>query len=76
MQQDLQSEIKHLHTQILEKKIAFDEGMKRDMEFEHLKKIFVEIRELEKRLENCFEHSSNPEEYLHLSIGLKPKRVG
>jgi len=76
MQQDLQSEIKHLHTQILEKKMAFDEGMKRDMEFEHLKKIFVEIKELEKRLEKCFEQSPDTEEYFNLSIGLKPKRAG
>lgn len=41
--------------------MAFDEGIKEDIEFEELKKIFLEIKELERRLAKCFEHSENIE---------------
>lgn len=41
MYNDLQSEIRHLHSKIMEKKIAFDEGIKNDREFEELKKIYL-----------------------------------
>lgn len=58
---DLQSEIRHLHSKIMEKKMAFDEGIKKDHEFEELKKIYLEIKELERRLAKCFEHSENIE---------------
>lgn len=64
MQVDLQSEIKYLHEKLLERRQAFDYGMKNDLEFGALKKIFVEIKELEQRLSHCFEktaHSENTE---------------
>ena len=64
MQVDLQSEIKYLHEKLLERRIAFDHGMKNDMEFGALKRIFVEIKELEQRLSHCFEktvHAANAE---------------
>jgi hypothetical protein len=52
---DLENEIRELHAKILERRRAFDEGMKNDMPFEQLKTIFVEIKELSKRQELCFE---------------------
>jgi hypothetical protein len=54
---DLEQEIKRLHGIIHEKRSAFGEGMRRDVEFQYLKSIYKEIRELEKRLELCFEES-------------------
>jgi hypothetical protein len=57
---DQQSEIRYLHSKIAERKRAFDEGMKKDMEFAELKKIFCEIKELEKKLSNFFEQGDNP----------------
>jgi hypothetical protein len=54
---DLEEEINKLHGIILEKRSAFGEGMRKDVEFEQLKAIYKEIRELEKRLELCFEES-------------------
>ena len=61
MQADLQSEIKYLHEKLLERRQAFDHGMKNDMEFGALKKIFVEIKELESRLSHCFEKTAHAE---------------
>ena len=58
MHVDLQSEIKYIHQKIQEKKQLFNEGMKNDLHFEELKKIFVEIKDLEKKLQHCFEQST------------------
>ncbi len=57
-QSDLDSEIRELHFQIIEKRKAYNEGMQNDMPFEELKKIFLEIKELTKRQELCFEESN------------------
>jgi hypothetical protein len=57
-QSDLDTEIRELHFKIIEKRKAFDEGMKQDMMFGELRKIFVEIKELERRLELCFQESN------------------
>jgi hypothetical protein len=57
-QSDLDNEIRELHFKIIEKRKAFDEGMKQDMMFGELRKIFVEIKELERRLELCFQESN------------------
>jgi hypothetical protein len=54
---DLEQEIRELHSRIQLRRMAFDQGMKQDMEFGELKKIFLEIKEMEKRLELCFEES-------------------
>jgi len=53
-QTDLDNQLKDLHFQIIEKRKAYDEGVKKDLFFEELKKLFVEIKELEKRLEQCY----------------------
>jgi hypothetical protein len=45
---NLRSEIKYLHSKIEEKKKAFNKGLKNDIEFGALKKIFCEIKELDK----------------------------
>ena len=57
-QSDLDNEIRELHFKIIDKRKEFDEGMKQDMIFGELRKIFVEIKELEKRLELCFQESN------------------
>ena len=57
-QSDLDNEIRELHFKIIEKRKTFDEGMKQDMIFGELRKIFVEIKELERRLELCFQESN------------------
>ena len=64
MHVNLQAEIKYLHQKLQEKKSAFNQGMKDDLHFEELKKIFVEIKDLEKKLQHCFEQS--PEEKIVL----------
>jgi hypothetical protein len=53
--------------ELLKKKKAFEEGLKSDTEFEKLKKIHIEIKELERQLENHSEQSANMQE--------PPKRV-
>ncbi len=68
---DLQSEIRHLHIKLMEKKIAFDEGIKNDHEFEELKKIYLEIKELERRLAKCFGHAENIEAAANLFPQMK-----
>ncbi|HYH16831.1 MAG TPA: hypothetical protein VD794_16480 [Flavisolibacter sp.] len=55
---DLDNEIRELHFKILERRKAYHEGMQQDMPFEELKKIFVEIKELTKRQELCFEEAN------------------
>ena len=57
-QSDLDNEIRELHFKILEKRKAYNEGMQSDMPFEDLKRIFLEIKELSKRQELCFEESN------------------
>ena len=54
---DLDKEIRELHFKIQERRKAFDEGMKNDASFDELRKIFVEIKELTRRQELCFEES-------------------
>ncbi len=58
IQTDLDNEIRQLHFKIVDKRKAFDEGMKKDMVFAELRKIYVELKELEKRLELCFQESN------------------
>ena len=62
---DITSELKELHLKIEERRAAYDEGMKNGMEFGEIKKIFVEIKELEKRINHLFEHSNSQQ-------GLRP----
>ena len=57
MHLDHQSEIKYLHHKIIEKKIAFEQAMKNDIEFGELKKIYQEIKDLEKQLHQYFEQN-------------------
>ena len=57
-QSDLDSEIRELYHKIIEKRKAYDEGIRNDMPFESLKEIFVEIKSLTKRQELCFEESN------------------
>lgn len=52
---DIENEIGELHQKIIERRRQFDEGMRKDLEFGELKKIYSEIKEAEKRLELCFE---------------------
>ena len=59
---DLDTEIRELHFRILEKRKAYSEGMKTDMPFEELKKIFLEIKELTRRQELCFEEATTQRE--------------
>ena len=54
---DLEKEIRELHQRIHEQSQAFATGMKNDMPFEELKRIFVERKELARRLELCFEEA-------------------
>jgi hypothetical protein len=61
-QSDLDHEIRELHFKIIEKRKAYNEGMHNDMPFEQLKKIFLEIKELTKRQELCFEESNAQKE--------------
>ena len=61
MEVDLQSEIKYLHEKLLERRQAFDHGMKNDLDFSALKRIFVEIKELESRLSHCYEKTTQAE---------------
>ena len=58
MHVDLQAEMKYLHSKITEKRIAFDQGMKNDIEFGELKKIYVEIKQLEEKLHQLFEQNT------------------
>ena len=62
-QTDLDNEIRELHKKLEERRSMFDAGMKSDLPFEELKKIFVEIKELSKRQELCFEESNMQKEY-------------
>ncbi|MEO6069085.1 MAG: hypothetical protein ABIP31_01005 [Chitinophagaceae bacterium] len=57
-QADIDNEIRELHFKIIAKRKAYDEGMKQDMVFEELKKLFLQIKDLEKRLELCFQESN------------------
>lgn len=59
---DLDAEIRELHFKIIEKRKAYDEGMKSDMPFAELKKIFLELKELTKRQELCFEEANTQKE--------------
>ena len=52
---DLEKEIKNLQQQSLEKRRAFDVLMKNGMGCGELKTLFSEIKEIESRLELCFE---------------------
>jgi hypothetical protein len=61
-QSDLDKEIRELHFKIIEKRKAYNEGMQNDLPFEELKKIFIEIKELTKRQELCFEESHSQKE--------------
>jgi hypothetical protein len=61
-QSDLNKEIRELHDKIIEKRKAFNEGMKKDMVFEELRNIYVELKELDKRLELCFQESNAQQE--------------
>jgi hypothetical protein len=62
-QSDLDEEIRELQMKIEEKRLAFDKGMKNGTEFQELKKLFVEIKELTKRQELCFEESNIQKEW-------------
>jgi hypothetical protein len=46
-----------LQLQIKIKKQVFDEAIRNDKEFSEVKKIYLELKELEKELENCIEKS-------------------
>ena len=54
-QHDLDKEIRELYRRLQTKRLEYDRGMKRDLPFGELKKIFLEIKELSKRQELCFE---------------------
>ena len=54
---DLENEIRELHQKSSDKRKLFDEGMKNGMSFDDLKVLFSEIKEIEKRLELCFEEA-------------------
>ncbi|HEV7621567.1 MAG TPA: hypothetical protein VGO09_07535, partial [Flavisolibacter sp.] len=54
-QTDLDNEIRDLHNAVQVRRKAFDQAMKSDIEFKELKKIYLEIKELDKKLELCFE---------------------
>ena len=51
----LDNKIKNLHNKIQIRRKAFAKAMQNDEEFNELKKIYLEIKELDKQLENCFE---------------------
>lgn len=57
-QSDLKIEIQQLQASLGAKRTAFDKSMKSDMPMPELKNLFTEIRQLEKRLELCFEESN------------------
>lgn len=57
-QNELDSEIKDLHLKILERRKAFEDGMKRDVVFSELRDIYAELKELHKRLDACFQESN------------------
>ena len=52
---DLDNKIKNLHQKVQVRRNAFAKAMQNDLEFNELKKIYIEIKELDKQLENCFE---------------------
>ena len=54
---DHQSEIFSLQLQIKIKKQVFDKAIRNDKEFSEVKKIYLELKELEKELENYIEKS-------------------
>lgn len=54
---DHQSEIFSLQLQIKIKKQIFDEAIRNDKEFSEVKKIYLELKELEKQLEAYVERS-------------------
>ncbi|MDB5252086.1 MAG: hypothetical protein JWP27_1255 [Flaviaesturariibacter sp.] len=57
-QSDLDTEIRDLHARILQRRQAFDAGIKSDTPFGELKEVFAEIKSLEKTLDLCFEESN------------------
>lgn len=57
-QTELDDEIQALHIKIMEKRNAFNEGMKNDLLFSELRNIYIELKELNKRLELCFQESN------------------
>jgi hypothetical protein len=54
---DSQSEIFSLQLQIKIKKQVFDNAIRNDKEFSEVKRIYLELKELEKELENYIEKS-------------------
>jgi hypothetical protein len=60
---DLKNEINNLQVLILNERMAFGEGIKMDMEFTDLKKIFLQIKKMESRLELCYQESNAQKEY-------------
>jgi hypothetical protein len=61
---DLHSEIKYLHNKIAARKEDYEQGLKNDLEFATLREIFVEIKEMEAKIQRLYDqsegHKSNP----------------
>jgi hypothetical protein len=56
-QKELENEISRLNIRISEQRKTFDHGLKEDKPLSELKPIYAQIKEMEKRLEFCFEES-------------------
>ncbi|HYH16427.1 MAG TPA: hypothetical protein VD794_14460 [Flavisolibacter sp.] len=51
------AEIRELHQKLDKKRRALDEGLKNEMSFGDLRVLYLEIKELSKRLHVCFEEA-------------------
>lgn len=54
-QTDLEAEIKILHDKIIERRQLLDDGIKADNSLPELKTLYIEIKELERHLDLCYE---------------------
>ena len=55
---EIESEIKQLNTKIIDKRKMLDAGLKAKVRFLELKTLHSEIKDLERKLDFCFEESN------------------
>jgi hypothetical protein len=55
---EIENEIRSLHARIIEERQSFHEGLRQNIHLADLRKLYNQIKDLEKRLDFCFEESN------------------